>query len=260
VPYAGFEEGLHAIPPIGANVWIEFENGNSDYPIWTGCYWEAGQIPLAPELSPEDPALMKVLKSLGCTLSFDDTPVKGGITLTTFDPTVEVPVLLEMNAAGLLISVGPALLSMNAEAGITLAVGETVLKITEANVFIEAPAVQVEAEGNVNVTAVTTALESELNITGAVTAEAEINVTGAVTAEAEVNVAGALTAEGEVNIAGAVTAEGEVNVAGLVSVEGGVNVAGVLACEGDANFALAAQVEGNLAVIGVIEGVVVPPI
>jgi hypothetical protein len=28
-----------ALPAIGANVWIEFEGGDLDYPIWTGCWF-----------------------------------------------------------------------------------------------------------------------------------------------------------------------------------------------------------------------------
>ena len=35
-----------SIPPVNTAVWIEFEQGNPDYPIWTGCYWAPGQPPL----------------------------------------------------------------------------------------------------------------------------------------------------------------------------------------------------------------------
>ena len=31
--------GIYVVPPIGAGVWVEFENGNADYPIWAGCRW-----------------------------------------------------------------------------------------------------------------------------------------------------------------------------------------------------------------------------
>ena len=34
-PYAGQQVGFFAVPPIGANVWVEFEGGDPDYPIWT---------------------------------------------------------------------------------------------------------------------------------------------------------------------------------------------------------------------------------
>jgi hypothetical protein len=37
-----------ALPAIGANVWIEFEQGNPDYPIWSGCYFSSsGETPRA---------------------------------------------------------------------------------------------------------------------------------------------------------------------------------------------------------------------
>jgi uncharacterized protein involved in type VI secretion and phage assembly len=30
-----------ALPAIGANVWIEFEQGDPAYPIWSGCYFNS---------------------------------------------------------------------------------------------------------------------------------------------------------------------------------------------------------------------------
>lgn len=41
-PYAGSGVGFFAIPPVGANVWVEFEGGDPDYPIWAGCFWGTG--------------------------------------------------------------------------------------------------------------------------------------------------------------------------------------------------------------------------
>jgi type VI secretion system (T6SS) baseplate-like injector VgrG len=39
VPYAGEKARMFALPPIGANVWIEFEGGDPEYPIWSGVFW-----------------------------------------------------------------------------------------------------------------------------------------------------------------------------------------------------------------------------
>jgi hypothetical protein len=40
--------GTFMLPQIGSGVWIEFEQGNPDYPIWTGGYWGlAAELPLA---------------------------------------------------------------------------------------------------------------------------------------------------------------------------------------------------------------------
>ena len=46
VPLAGMQMGVFVVPPIGAGVWVEFEQGDPDYPIWTGCFWgSAAEVP-----------------------------------------------------------------------------------------------------------------------------------------------------------------------------------------------------------------------
>lgn len=81
VPYAGSGVGLFAIPPTGANVWVEFEGGDPDYPIWSGCFWgDNDSVPASPAL-----AQKKVLKTDSCTLTLDDTPGTGGVTIETKD-------------------------------------------------------------------------------------------------------------------------------------------------------------------------------
>lgn len=47
VPYAGPQVGFLMLPDIGSGVWIEFEAGDVSFPIWTGCYWNSGDIPSA---------------------------------------------------------------------------------------------------------------------------------------------------------------------------------------------------------------------
>ena len=31
--------GVYMVPPIGAGVWVEFEHGDPNYPVWVGCRW-----------------------------------------------------------------------------------------------------------------------------------------------------------------------------------------------------------------------------
>lgn len=48
IPITGKQMGTFFMPQIGSGVWIEFEQGNPDYPIWTGGYWGlAAELPLA---------------------------------------------------------------------------------------------------------------------------------------------------------------------------------------------------------------------
>ena len=78
VPYAGPGVGFFAIPPNGANIWVEFEGGNPDYPIWSGCFWGLGEVPAIPAI-----AEMKVFKTDTCTLTLSDIPGIGGVTIET---------------------------------------------------------------------------------------------------------------------------------------------------------------------------------
>lgn len=53
VPVAGPQMGFYTVPPIGAGVWVEFEQGNPDYPIWTGGFWgSAAEVPALAQTIP----------------------------------------------------------------------------------------------------------------------------------------------------------------------------------------------------------------
>jgi len=78
LPYAGSGVGLFLLPPLKSSVWMEFEQGNPDYPIWTGCFWAQGEAPVTPAV-PEK----KLLKTDIGTITLDDTPGSGGIFIET---------------------------------------------------------------------------------------------------------------------------------------------------------------------------------
>jgi uncharacterized protein involved in type VI secretion and phage assembly len=68
VPFAGNDIGFFFIPPEKANVWIEFEQGDHDKPIWTGCFWsKKDNLPVSPAV-----AEMKVLKTDTATITLND--------------------------------------------------------------------------------------------------------------------------------------------------------------------------------------------
>ena len=71
-PYAGPDAGLFAVPPIGAGVWIEFEAGQVDRPIWSGGWWPRGDAPQAEE-GRQGSQKTKTLKSdSGLNVALDD--------------------------------------------------------------------------------------------------------------------------------------------------------------------------------------------
>jgi hypothetical protein len=99
VPYAGSGVGLFLIPPNGANVWVEFEAGDLDRPIWTGCFWGIGEVPAVPAV-PQ----VKVLKTDGVTLEMSDLPGIGGLTIEVRPPLVTTPLRLQFSATGIEIT------------------------------------------------------------------------------------------------------------------------------------------------------------
>jgi hypothetical protein len=96
VPFAGDGVGFWAIPPNGANVWVEYEGGDPDYPIWSGCFRGLGEAPATPAV----PQLV-VLKTSTCTLTLNDLPGIGGVTIET-----NMGMKITMSATGLEITNG----------------------------------------------------------------------------------------------------------------------------------------------------------
>lgn len=101
VPFAGPGVGFFALPPVGANLWVEFEEGEIDYPIWSGCFWDPGQVPAKPAI----PQVV-TLKTIGVTLNLMDVPGGGGFTLEVNPPAVATPLKLAFTSAGIEIRNG----------------------------------------------------------------------------------------------------------------------------------------------------------
>lgn len=84
VPYGGMQNGFYAIPPVDANVWIEFEGGDPDRPIWTGCFWGLGEVPTQALSTPATIDHVLLQTSGPTLLLLSDMPgPTGGITLST---------------------------------------------------------------------------------------------------------------------------------------------------------------------------------
>jgi uncharacterized protein involved in type VI secretion and phage assembly len=107
VPAAGIQAGCFIAPPVGSQVWIEFERGDPGYPIWTGGFWgtvaEVPVLALAPAAIP--PGQNIVLQTTGQnTLALSDapsSPASGGIILKAASGAMIV-----VNDTGITISNG----------------------------------------------------------------------------------------------------------------------------------------------------------
>lgn len=95
VPYAGKDIGFFMLPPNGSNIWVEFEGGDPDYPIWSGCFWGSGEVPAKP--AEEN---MKVLKTKSVTMTLNDNSNGGGFFLEVG----QTPLKISFDSSGIEIS------------------------------------------------------------------------------------------------------------------------------------------------------------
>jgi hypothetical protein len=155
-PYGGLGVGFLALPPIDADVWIEFEAGDPNFPIWTGCFWTVGTAPLVTPI-PE----WKIFKTEFLTMLLNDAPGIGGFFLEYFEPgAMASPFSITINKAGIEFSAPPALQTLIAEQGITLEYPEATIRMTAETITATVPptAVTLTAEaastesGEVNLT------------------------------------------------------------------------------------------------------------
>ncbi len=77
--------GVYFVPPIGAGVWVEFEAGDPDRPIWSGCRWgSSSDLPsAATQGNPADPNLVfqSLLQHSLVISDLPPSPATGGIIL-----------------------------------------------------------------------------------------------------------------------------------------------------------------------------------
>ncbi len=84
-PVTGKQMGFWSIPQIGTGVWVEFEQGDPDYPIWSGCwYGSAADVPAIALLTQPPLSSFVVQTTAQHTLQLSDLPgPTGGILLKT---------------------------------------------------------------------------------------------------------------------------------------------------------------------------------
>lgn len=54
IPYATDYAGDYYVPPINETIWVEFEEGNVDKPIWGGGWYKIDSTPLTKDSNPTD--------------------------------------------------------------------------------------------------------------------------------------------------------------------------------------------------------------
>ena len=90
VPFAGIQSGVFVTPQIGAGVWVEFEQGDADYPIWVGGFW--GSAAEVPALAPAGGIMLKHMTGAMISISEIGITISNGqgATIMLTGPTVTI--------------------------------------------------------------------------------------------------------------------------------------------------------------------------
>ena len=125
VPVAGVQNGMFALPVIGAGVWGEFERGDPACPIWVGGFWgSAAEVPALARATPPGVQTITLQTTLQNGLTISDLPGPAGGVL--FKSASGAMILV--NDAGITISNGQG--ATVALAGPTVTINNGALVVT----------------------------------------------------------------------------------------------------------------------------------
>lgn len=103
MPWGGINQGVFTVPLIGAGVWVEFEGGDANYPIWSGCYWgNTGEVPVMAKMVPPAVPGFTIQTALKNGIVISDLPgPTGGILIQT-----STGAMISVSDTGIIISNG----------------------------------------------------------------------------------------------------------------------------------------------------------
>ena len=176
-PYGGAaDQGFYFIPEVDAAVWVEFEAGLLDYPIWVGTFWskpggnsevpKPNKVDGSEESDVQSPPTRKIIKTLkGHTIQLEDAD-DGDLVM-----------LLEATNGNLIV--------MNSDGiKITDSKNKTTITMNDSGLKVEAAQdIELKADGAVKITA---GKDLELKATGDIKMEA-VNVKVKVSAAMDVS-------------------------------------------------------------------------
>jgi Type VI secretion system/phage-baseplate injector OB domain len=109
LPYSPAGSGFLMLPEVGSPVWIEFEEGDPDRPVWVGCSWETCGAPAL------DPAAVVVSTAGGHRVVLGDSNAEitvvhaGGATVTLSAAgtiTIAAPARIDLTAPTITLEAG----------------------------------------------------------------------------------------------------------------------------------------------------------
>jgi uncharacterized protein involved in type VI secretion and phage assembly len=120
----GVPMGIYTVPPLGSAVWVEFEQGDPDHPVWVGCLVTKNND--VPEPAQSIPPGLPVIVLQGMTkhyIQISDVPGIGGITLKTLTgatiSVTDLGITLDNGKGATILMTGPTVTVNNGALVIT---------------------------------------------------------------------------------------------------------------------------------------------
>lgn len=109
----GMQTGMFTVPTKGAGVWIEYEQGDADYPIWVGGFYGSAK---------EVPAMARIVPPTTDAITLQ-TPQQSGVIIS--DASGPTGGILLRHASGASIAIN--------DVGITLSTGQGAMITLQVN-------------------------------------------------------------------------------------------------------------------------------
>jgi uncharacterized protein involved in type VI secretion and phage assembly len=124
LPFTGKQMGFWALPQIGTGVWVEFEQGDPNFPIWSGCWYGlVAEVPVLALAAPPAVSNIVLQTMLQNTFLISDVPgPTGGFLLKT-----TTGALISINDVGITISNGKGATIVMAGPTVTINAGALVV-------------------------------------------------------------------------------------------------------------------------------------
>jgi hypothetical protein len=141
VPVAALAKagGTFMRPMVGSNVWVEFERGDPDKPIWVGCFWGEVDLPkMATEFSAVPLIQAITIESEFAGITVSDIPLPVGATTPG-----QVNIVADEGAVALSLSptgVGAVAPTVTVTAPVLTIAAATSVTITTASFSVVTPA------------------------------------------------------------------------------------------------------------------------
>ncbi len=114
LPIGGLQSGIFSVPMPGSGVWVEFEQGDLDYPIWTGIFWgSVAEVPVLSHAIPPGVPGIVIQTPLQNGLIISDVPgPTGGILIKSatgaFILVNDTGIIIQNGKGASIVMAGPA--------------------------------------------------------------------------------------------------------------------------------------------------------